>query len=25
MGGGVIWPRNNVFPGPAVALDGPAS
>jgi len=23
MGGGVIGPRNNVFPGPAVALDGP--
>ena len=24
MGGGVIGPRDNVFPGPAVALDGPA-
>jgi len=23
MGEGVIGPRNNVFPGPAVALDGP--
>jgi len=22
--GGVIEPRDNVFPGPAVALDGPA-
>ena len=24
-GGGVIGPRDNVFPGPAVALDGPGS
>jgi len=24
-GGGVIGPRDSVFPGPAVALDGPAS
>ena len=24
MGGGVIGPRDNVFPGPVVALDGPA-
>jgi len=23
MGGGVIGPRDNVFSGPAVALDGP--
>jgi len=23
MGGGVIGPRDNAFPGPAVALDGP--
>ena len=23
-GGGVIGPRDNVFPGPTVALDGPA-
>ena len=23
MGGGVIGPRDNDFPGPAVALDGP--
>jgi len=24
IGGGVIVPRDNVFPGPAVAIDGPA-